>query len=294
MIEDRTATLQRRFRRLLSAYPVEHRQTYQAEMLGVLLDGAGPHRGRPTLAEAFDLLGGAFRYRSRQAGNDLTGRRWRDAAAVIAVVAPGAMLLIQVSALLGSQQVVQYLANRVGVFVGDPAARMGPSVWVPSLAWLVTLAALLGPRFAAIGLGWVAGMRLLGRRRLLILAAIGTFLVAGQVLYVVAAWSLPFWVGTIFWGTGSRAIAVLAGLVLLVGLDRSVRRRLLAVLVPLGVLALLESAVDVAYFGTPMRATLPVEAALLAVLTAATFVVSAGRVRRAERVRIGPTPAANR
>lgn len=341
MTSDTGRGLERRYRRLLAAYPAEYRETYQEEMLGVLLDGAEPGRTRPTLTEAVDLLSGATRYRLRRARGDLRGRPWRDTAALVSVVAPATMLLIQVYALLGAPVVEMYLVHaqvRVTALF-EPAPRLGPSVWVPPAAWaLVTVAALVGPRFAAIGLAWAAvatdcgvtglrylrfgpwerpsmwllalgvvaalaltmgsgrrtGLRLLGRWRLAVLAAIGAFLVAGDITYLNAAWRLPYWSGFLFWGTGARVAAVLAGLVLLYRLDRPVRRRLMAVLVSLAVLVLVEGAIDLAFFAVPVRPPamlVPAEPVALAVVAIAAFAVATGLVRRGERVRTGSTLA---
>lgn len=67
--------LERRYRRLLAWYPHGYREVYQDEMLGVLLDAAGPERTRPTIRETADLLTGALRYRLPQAGS--RGHQWR-------------------------------------------------------------------------------------------------------------------------------------------------------------------------------------------------------------------------
>ncbi|GAA2636097.1 hypothetical protein GCM10010399_81240 [Dactylosporangium fulvum] len=55
------ADLERRYRRLLRAYPAAHRD----EILTMLLDAAPPDRRRPTRGEVLDLLGGGLRQRFR-------------------------------------------------------------------------------------------------------------------------------------------------------------------------------------------------------------------------------------
>lgn len=76
-----STNLEQRYRRLLLAYPASHRAAHGEEMLGVLLDAAGP-RTRPGLADTADLLRGGFLVRIRRA--DAAG--WGDALAVIGVV----------------------------------------------------------------------------------------------------------------------------------------------------------------------------------------------------------------
>lgn len=55
------AELERRYRRLLRAYPAGYRRTYGEEILGTLMDCAEPGRRRPALADVVDLARGAVR-----------------------------------------------------------------------------------------------------------------------------------------------------------------------------------------------------------------------------------------
>lgn len=57
--------LERRFRRLLLAYPGAYRRHHQAEILTTLMDAAGPGRTRPTGGEIRDLIIGGLRQRFR-------------------------------------------------------------------------------------------------------------------------------------------------------------------------------------------------------------------------------------
>jgi hypothetical protein len=59
------AGLERRYRRLLAAYPAAYRRRHEEEMLTVLLAGARPGQRRPELADVADLLAGAARMRLR-------------------------------------------------------------------------------------------------------------------------------------------------------------------------------------------------------------------------------------
>jgi hypothetical protein len=57
--------LSRQYRRLLLAYPGPYRRRHGAEILTTLLDAAGPGRGRPTMTEVRDVVGGGLRQRFR-------------------------------------------------------------------------------------------------------------------------------------------------------------------------------------------------------------------------------------
>ncbi|BCJ61030.1 hypothetical protein Jiend_44520 [Micromonospora endophytica] len=64
--------LERRYRRLLWAYPADYRRERGDEIVGTYLDLADPQRRRPSPAEAADLVRGGLRQRLRAAGaNDL-------------------------------------------------------------------------------------------------------------------------------------------------------------------------------------------------------------------------------
>jgi len=60
--------LERRYRRLLLAYPAEYRRERGDELVGILLDDAAPGRTRPEWREAADLVLGGLR---RRAGLDV-------------------------------------------------------------------------------------------------------------------------------------------------------------------------------------------------------------------------------
>ncbi len=60
--------LERRYRRLLLAYPADYRRDRGDEIVGTYLDLAGPERRWPTLADAADLVRGGLRQRLRAAG----------------------------------------------------------------------------------------------------------------------------------------------------------------------------------------------------------------------------------
>jgi hypothetical protein len=72
--------LERRYRRLLVAYPAGYRERRGDEIVGTFLDTAAPGRSRPSLADAADLVAGGLRQRlglgvaaDLAAGQDLAG-----------------------------------------------------------------------------------------------------------------------------------------------------------------------------------------------------------------------------
>ncbi|MFI7601193.1 hypothetical protein [Actinoplanes sp. NPDC049681] len=141
--------LETRYRRLLGAYPAEHRRVYADEMLGVLLAGARPGQRRPGLREAADLLWSGMRTRAGHGARALRGPGWRDAAGVTALL--GAALLTAaaarrlVSALILTQETPHVPAAGL---LSDVAART--AVW---LAVLIAVAAGLRRTAAALGIG---------------------------------------------------------------------------------------------------------------------------------------------
>ena len=84
--------LERRYRRLLIAFPPDHRRKYTEEMIGVLLASTPPERRRPRLADAIDLVTGGLRTRFRALGAGLADARWPDALAVCSVALPVTLL----------------------------------------------------------------------------------------------------------------------------------------------------------------------------------------------------------
>ncbi|MFI0417544.1 hypothetical protein [Spongiactinospora sp. 9N601] len=68
-----TSALEQRYRRLLRAYPKVYREQHGDELIGTLLDVAGPDRHRPTLREAASLLTGGL---TARAASRPTGAPW--------------------------------------------------------------------------------------------------------------------------------------------------------------------------------------------------------------------------
>ncbi len=87
-----SAALERRYRRLLVAFPADHRREYGEEMIGVLLASTPEGRRRPRLADAFDLIAGGLRARLRPPRIGLSDANWPDALAVCSVAIPVTLL----------------------------------------------------------------------------------------------------------------------------------------------------------------------------------------------------------
>ncbi|GAB3450643.1 hypothetical protein [Actinophytocola sediminis] len=83
--------LAKRYQRLLSWYPRDHRERHGTEMLDVLLAGAG-ERTRPSRAETADLLRGALRLHLRRVVGADGGIDHRDVLAIVSLLGPVALL----------------------------------------------------------------------------------------------------------------------------------------------------------------------------------------------------------
>jgi hypothetical protein len=70
--------LERRYRRLLLAYPPEYRAVHGEEIIGTLLEAASPAQRFPSGREATGLLLGGLRARARQAAAASPPRVWSD------------------------------------------------------------------------------------------------------------------------------------------------------------------------------------------------------------------------
>jgi hypothetical protein len=147
-----SAGLERRYRRLLSWYPAEHRRAYEDEMIGVMLAGARPGQRYPGWSEAVDVLRSAVRLRLRRLAPGLRDARWSDAAAVLSTLAPVLLLANAIRLPLAAY----VLSRRLWAIPNqDPWPSRG--TWLAILAWLaVTVTALVGWRRVAAAAAWVA------------------------------------------------------------------------------------------------------------------------------------------
>jgi hypothetical protein len=320
--------LERRYRRMLAWYPVEYRDAYGEEMLAVLLEGAGPERHRPTVAEVADLLTGALRYRLHRARVALVGQAWQDTGAVAALAVPLLLLAWRLAALLALVPVPRR-------YYGD-VPPIGPSTWVPTVGWaLVVLAALTGLRRTAAALAWAAlameaatigllyhrfgplhlplwtvvfaavgalgltltpgarrGLRLLGPVGVAALATLTGLLALGPWLFGLV--SIASLLGTMpfQWLLTPRVLAVPLALLVLLRLPRPLRRRLLLLIAPVLVYNVTEAALGgyVGHGGFSVDRWAYVEPVGPAVLALATFLLGIALVRRMERPAPRPTP----
>lgn len=167
--------LERRYRRLLTWYPKEHRALHEEEMLAVLLAASTPGQSRPAGWEAFDLVRGGLAIRLRRVAPPASRRHWRAAVGLAAILAP---LTLFGAGLFRA-------AGYAGRFYFDLA--------LPTLVYalpygLVVLLAWLGRRWAAIACAWAMVLLHVGERLTLLSLTKGTAMVetavVGDVLLV--------------------------------------------------------------------------------------------------------------
>ncbi|WP_200210490.1 hypothetical protein [Micromonospora coerulea] len=143
--------LERRYRRLLTVYPWEHRRAYEEEMLAVLLADARPGQRRPRVADTANLIGAGLRARLRVSARGFTEPAWADAAAVT-----GLLVVLALFALAAKPLVDQLVPDPS---LPTPLRSTGPDLvdWARVAGWAgVAVAALVGLRRAAAGLAWAA------------------------------------------------------------------------------------------------------------------------------------------
>jgi hypothetical protein len=155
------SALEGRYRRLLTAYPPEHRHEYGREMLGVLMAGARPGQRLPALGETTDLLRSGVLARLGRGLREQRRSGWRDAAAVV-----GLLLAVVLAAAagrrvgLGLQAQFQY-GQAMRAFGVDGLLIL--DVEVRTAAWFaVVTAALLGARRTAAWLAVAAALAEIG------------------------------------------------------------------------------------------------------------------------------------
>ncbi|MCG5471572.1 hypothetical protein LADH09A_005568 [Micromonospora sp. LAH09] len=120
--------LERRYLRLLHAYPADYRRARGAEIVGTYLDLADPGRRWPSPADAADLLRGGLRQRLRAAGvTDL----------IPGVRLAALLALVTASALAGVWGVAELhpTPTEWGVPHVGPFVSLGVVAWA---AWLLT------------------------------------------------------------------------------------------------------------------------------------------------------------
>ncbi|UBU10762.1 hypothetical protein [Nonomuraea gerenzanensis] len=130
--------LERGFRRLLAAYPKEHRARHEEEMVAVLLASAEPGRRRPSLGDAYDVLRGGLAIRLRHAAAGRSQLYWRDALDIAALLAPLALFVIRIEGAAGyGEWVFRGEFNQNGLrLMGEAAVQALPYGLVVLFAWL--------------------------------------------------------------------------------------------------------------------------------------------------------------
>jgi hypothetical protein len=128
--------LERRYRLLLTAYPAAHRRVHGEEMLSVLLAASADGQHRPKLADAVNLVAGGLLIRVRALAGGCRDPRWRDALAVVSVVAPLLMLAAGLAA-----------SNVLGGAIRAMGGRLAAPFWLvywpgwPATFWATTFGA---------------------------------------------------------------------------------------------------------------------------------------------------------
>lgn len=201
--------LERRYRRLLRAYPAAYRATHEDEILGTLAESSRPGQRLPSLREALGLLIGGMRARAWAAGGGTPN----------GVVADGLYL-----------GVTLYYLVHVGMILGTANQLVqAPDPW-PQRLLSLGLFALLAVTLVCLLRGWLrwALMLELARSAWSLVGTIGSFDSPGWTL----GWTLAF-LPMILWHP-----TVLAGLVVAVRTGRTrwrPRPRSLWWLAPLGI-----------------------------------------------------------
>ena len=166
--------LERRYRRLLTWFPTEHRRVYGEEMIGVLLASAPAGQSRPGRAEILDLVGGGLRARLRRVRTGEGNPAWRDALAVLSVVAPVVLLgwltasyLAHIEQQVGGplsfpryQEIVSrtnfaLLMALIAAGVAVMALAVGPALARRRQAWAVAMIRVIAAAAGVLGLAEV-------------------------------------------------------------------------------------------------------------------------------------------
>lgn len=142
--------LERRYRRLLRAYPASYRAAREDEIVAVLLDAAPPEKQRPSAADALDLVRGGLVARWRAGRGARRGVRvptpWGDALAVVTVVLP---MLLAARVLRGAQMATALIGAD---WNWHPYAGQFLRGWPGPVAWVLAAALVVArrPRLALI------------------------------------------------------------------------------------------------------------------------------------------------
>jgi hypothetical protein len=136
--------LERDYRRLMTLYPAAFRHEYGEEMIGVLMEHAGPNQRRPSLADLADLLKSGLAARFRLLGHARPDDSWREAASVLGTVVAVALLTLTV------RSTVHALASQASF-------STLPDIWLArGIGWAaVVLLLIVGARPLAAATGFL-------------------------------------------------------------------------------------------------------------------------------------------
>lgn len=246
--------LERRYRRLMRAYPAGYRREREEEIVATLLDTAPPGRTRPSVADAADILVAGVRARFGALGTGEASLGLRTAAPVALAVAAGMAVLgilrdsdataghpspfrpallvylawlLAVAGRIALPAVVAWVLSLVAL-VGTLTALVAmPTEWrSPSPGWSLVLLTLLGI-IAVLG----GGERIPARERIRLAAgsALSVAVLGGAAL-VVPTRSGEEWFGSRLTPLASypspvEAVTAIALALLLAGLAIAGRRR---------------------------------------------------------------------
>jgi hypothetical protein len=145
-----SADLERRYARLLGAYPAGYRHEHQQEILATLLDSAHPGQRHPSVREAAALAVGGLRTRARLAARQSPWSLWAEGLRL-------GVLLLLVSVTASAASATWLLTEFIATWITAKA-----SGWVLSAAAALALVAVARGRFraglalrvVAIAAGW--------------------------------------------------------------------------------------------------------------------------------------------
>lgn len=145
-----TTSLERRYRRLLRAYPAAYRRRRGDELLATLLEAAAPRQRRPTLRETLSLLGGGLSARAGVAGGCTPWTLWAEGLRL------GALLLL-VSMTSDAASATWLQTNHL-VFTWISSTAAGLAVTVASAAAVAAVArGAFRPALVLLGVAVAAG-----------------------------------------------------------------------------------------------------------------------------------------
>jgi hypothetical protein len=132
-----SADLERRYARLLGAYPAGYRHEHQQEILATLLDSTHPGQRHPSVREAAALAVGGLRTRARLAARQSPWSLWAEGLRL-------GVLLLLVSVTASAASATWLLTEFIATWITAKA-----SGWVLSAAAALALVAVARGRFRA-------------------------------------------------------------------------------------------------------------------------------------------------